>query len=492
MLHAKSKRLIMKSNDSTSTALWLNKLQEACSFASGNASPVDSDDESDMYDQIDLPTISEPVTPPYEPETPIPVPVAQQTVTETIVEPEVATMTVVDPEIGKIVHRKLSVVQPVPEETVSTETETIDADDERLVKDGENREGLLKLLSKAVGLDVTTISIPVSLNEPTSFLQRMCEVLCYTNLLDDANNSNDSAMRMMYVATFACTLFCGNVRTTKPFNPYLGETFEYRNDSRFRFIAEQVSHHPPVAASFAENQNFTYCQEQGLKTKFGGNSLSCEGVGFNHVRLKKWNEHYSWSGIKSIVHNVILGSMWLDHFGEFEIVNHTTGEKARLELTKCGWFGKGQYEMKGWILDTNGKTRISLEGKWMTQINAKVVNGDHIPLKNPIWTHTNLPDKTSPWNLSPFAKELNLTTETMKNVLPASDSRLRPDRAALEIRDNAKASAEKRKLENYQRQLVKIREAKGEVYKNKYFERDVDKDNQQQYYRYKENYPWSL
>jgi hypothetical protein len=33
----------------------------------------------------------------------------------------------------------------------------------------------------------------------------------------------------------------------KPFNPMLFETFEMRTD-KFDYLAEQVSHHPPVAA----------------------------------------------------------------------------------------------------------------------------------------------------------------------------------------------------------------------------------------------------
>jgi len=34
---------------------------------------------------------------------------------------------------------------------------------------------------------------------------------------------------------------------TKPFNPLLGETYELVTDN-YQYIAEQVSHHPPVTA----------------------------------------------------------------------------------------------------------------------------------------------------------------------------------------------------------------------------------------------------
>jgi len=44
-------------------------------------------------------------------------------------------------------------------------------------------------------------------------------------------------------------------RTKKPFNPILGETYEYVTEKR-RFYAEQVSHHPPVTAYNLESQGF--------------------------------------------------------------------------------------------------------------------------------------------------------------------------------------------------------------------------------------------
>jgi hypothetical protein len=98
---------------------------------------------------------------------------------------------------------------------------------------------------------------------------------------------------MAFMATYAISLYSLIVRNAKPFNPYLGETFEFVRDT-FRFIAEQVSHHPPIGAAFAENDHFTFWQEQGLSTKFGGNSLACESQGRIHVILKKTGHHYSW------------------------------------------------------------------------------------------------------------------------------------------------------------------------------------------------------
>lgn len=55
----------------------------------------------------------------------------------------------------------------------------------------------------------------------------------------------------------------------KPFNPLLGETYEFVDANKnFRFFAEQVSHHPPIGAAIAECGAFDYWQDQMIKTKY--------------------------------------------------------------------------------------------------------------------------------------------------------------------------------------------------------------------------------
>ena len=52
---------------------------------------------------------------------------------------------------------------------------------------------------------------------------------------------------------------------------YSGETYEcIREDKGFRYIAEQVSHHPPVTACHAIGKNWTWSQDFRVKTKFWG------------------------------------------------------------------------------------------------------------------------------------------------------------------------------------------------------------------------------
>jgi hypothetical protein len=111
-----------------------------------------------------------------------------------------------------------------------------------------------------IGKDMTKMTLPVSFNEPTSLLQRVAEDLEYTDLLDIAAGRSDSMERLVYVATYAASEYASTIgRVAKPFNPLLGETFEYvRPDKGYRFFVEQVSHHPPIGAAWAESPRWDY------------------------------------------------------------------------------------------------------------------------------------------------------------------------------------------------------------------------------------------
>jgi hypothetical protein len=79
----------------------------------------------------------------------------------------------------------------------------------------EDRSSLLKVIGKAIGIDLTTIAIPVTYNEPTSFLQRMMEYLTYYELLEKANKFEDADYRTLYVALFAISSYSTTEKTSK-------------------------------------------------------------------------------------------------------------------------------------------------------------------------------------------------------------------------------------------------------------------------------------
>ena len=60
-------------------------------------------------------------------------------------------------------------------------------------------------------------------------MQKTAEELEYSMLLDEASNHpTGSVDRMLRVAAFAVSAYSATVgRTSKPFNPLLGETYEF-------------------------------------------------------------------------------------------------------------------------------------------------------------------------------------------------------------------------------------------------------------------------
>jgi len=92
----------------------------------------------------------------------------------------------------------------------------------------EQKKSLWKQLSGLIGQDVTSlISLPVWVFDPISFLQIMCEPMMYAELLHKASESSDQYHRMGYLCAWIASGYSCAVRLKKPFNPLLGETFEF-------------------------------------------------------------------------------------------------------------------------------------------------------------------------------------------------------------------------------------------------------------------------
>ncbi|NXX50930.1 OSBL7 protein, partial [Tricholaema leucomelas] len=193
------------------------------------------------------------------------------------------------------------------------------------------------LLRSSVGKDLSRVALPVQLNEPLNTLQRLCEELEYSELLDRANRARDPRQRLVYVAAFAVSAYASTFYRagSKPFNPVLGETYEcVRPDRGFRFISEQVSHHPPISACHAESDNFVFWQDMRWKNKFWGKSLEIVPVGTVNVQLPRTGDHFEWNKVTTCIHNVLSGPRWIEHYGEV-LIRNTRDASYHCKLTFC-------------------------------------------------------------------------------------------------------------------------------------------------------------
>ena len=123
------------------------------------------------------------------------------------------------------------------------------------------------LIKDLLGKDLTRFAVPVYVCEPLSMLQRVLESWNFRHLIVNACQDPDQYKRLAYVAIFLVIQYTATLgRNKKPFNPLLGETFEYEIDG-IRMLVEQVSHHPPISAFHVESEDFISWGHIKLKSK---------------------------------------------------------------------------------------------------------------------------------------------------------------------------------------------------------------------------------
>ncbi|KAK4294974.1 hypothetical protein Pmani_032444 [Petrolisthes manimaculis] len=212
----------------------------------------------------------------------------------------------------------------------------------------------------------------VVFNEPLSFLQRMAEYMEYAWLLEKADAQQDPVVRMQVstLAAFAVSGLASNwERLGKPFNPLLGETYELQRDN-YRIVCEQVSHHPPVSAFYADSEHWNFHGSIHPKLKFWGKSVEIQPKGLLTVELPNHGEAYTWSNVNCCVHNIIVGKLWIEHYGSMEITNHATGHRGVVTFKTAGWFSKDLHRIEGYIYDKKKKRQAFLYGKWTEFLRA--------------------------------------------------------------------------------------------------------------------------
>ncbi|RZF32243.1 hypothetical protein LSTR_LSTR011515 [Laodelphax striatellus] len=352
-----------------------------------------------------------------------------------------------------------------------------------------NTEGLSlwNLLCKNIGKDLSQVSMPVALNEPLNMLQRLCEELEYSELLDKASELSDPYERMVYVAAFAVSSYGSSYfrAGSKPFNPLLGETYEcIREDKGFKFIAEQVSHHPPVSVCFAESKNFEFWQDARIKTKFWGKSMEFQPTGFVNVKLQRpdgsGKDHYRWNKVTTCVHNLFGGQRWVDQYGELRIT--TQKISCKLTFVKASYWSAKRHEVHGVVInEDDGKVMRNLFGKWSEAFYCGVA-----PSAKCIWRPGTMPeDYEMYYGFTRFAMELNELDSEMAKYLPSTDTRFRPDQRLLEEGNLNAAESLKLQLEQAQRDRRKRHEQEGTTHDPKWFSKTTQNGEEQWEYNNK-------
>ena len=342
-------------------------------------------------------------------------------------------------------------------------------------------------------------SLPVTYNEPLSMLQRQIESFQFYDLLQGIYNEKEVPIKYAYIMGFLTAEISLNInRLLKPFNPILGETYEYVEIDKYRVFCEQVSHHPPISAFLLESKNLTVYGDSKNKHKFQFMKGAVE-MNFSsktHILVHedkeeglisgKTSHHFVFGKPTYYFKGLLYGTPRYDFVGEVRI-DDIIEEK---DDQKDSYYGIIEFldeskiklgEVQGKIF--KGKDIIyTVKGNWKSgltlydKLNTKIKD---------IWTISNEEfitnkDPTSNYMISNFAKNLNFLPEELIKFLPCSDSRLRPDQREFELGNIEQAEELKKKLEQKQRDHAKSMETLKQVYKPMYF--DLAGSEQGQFY----------
>ncbi|KAJ4803050.1 hypothetical protein LUZ62_015616 [Rhynchospora pubera] len=329
---------------------------------------------------------------------------------------------------------------------------------------------LWSMIKDNVGKDLTRVCLPVYFNEPLSSLQKCFEDLEYSFLLDRAyeyGKMGNSLMRILNVAAFAVSAYASSEgRLCKPFNPLLGETYEAEFPEKgLRFFSEKVSHHPMVMACHCEGRGWKFWGDSELKNKFWGQSIQLDPVGKLTLEFDD-GETFQWSKVTTTIHNLIIGKVFCNHHGTMNISGNRQ-YSCTLKFKEHSFLDRNPRQVQGFVHDkSSGAKEATLIGRWDDSMyctvndDASISNSCALAQQNNtlLWKKNGPPENPTRYNLTSFAIALNEITPDLKERLPPTDSRLRPDQRYLENGEYEKANAEKLRLEKRQRMSRKLQE----------------------------------
>ncbi|KAH7729707.1 oxysterol-binding protein [Aphelenchoides avenae] len=283
-------------------------------------------------------------------------------------------------------------------------------------------------------------NLPLHAFQPISVLQMVCEELRYAKLLlDKAAQQKDPLERMCTVTAFAFSAFPDiSMRKRKPFNPLLGETFDFVSPDGWRYHSEQVSHHPEVSACHAVGNGWEWWQDLRLKRDINifkaSVSLSSD-KGIVRLRLNG-KEEYSWNKVSSTIYSADAEAekRQLTVWGVMTI-RSSTGFEAKLTFEE-------NKNVSGKLLNPAKQEVVTLAGRWDRGLNRVVPGQNQEPLFMPV-----LDQHARCYGFSRFTMALNDITPEERPFLPRTDSRFRPDQRCLENGDTENGAKAKHALE---------------------------------------------
>jgi len=302
------------------------------------------------------------------------------------------------------------------EETVTVQREVLasraidydalyeDSDEDDLGSMESHGSVVTHLLSQVkLGMDLTKVVLPTFILERRSLLEMYADFFAHPDIFVSIADFGDARDRMVQVVRWYLSAFHAGRRSEvakKPYNPILGETFrcwwDVESDSneaatqpsvpdgpvpwcssnQLTFIAEQVSHHPPVSAFYAEHydKRISFCAHIWTKSKFLGLSIGVHHVGQGCISLSDYDEEYIIT-FPNAYGRSILGVPWVELGGSVSITCAKTGYSASVEFLTKPFYGGKKNRVTAEIMQPDRKVFVSISGEWNGAMVAKWLDG---------------------------------------------------------------------------------------------------------------------
>ncbi|XP_025212792.1 oxysterol-binding protein-related protein 5 isoform X4 [Theropithecus gelada] len=351
----------------------------------------------------------------------------------------------------------------------------------------EENKSLMWTLLKQLrpGMDLSRVVLPTFVLEPRSFLNKLSDYYYHADLLSRAAVEEDAYSRMKLVLRWYLSGFYKKPKgIKKPYNPILGETFRCcwfhpHTDSRTFYIAEQVSHHPPVSAFHVSNRKDGFCISGSItaKSRFYGNSLSALLDGKATLTFLNRAEDYTLTMPYAHCKGILYGTMTMELGGKVTIECAKSNFQAELEFKLKPFFGGSTSinQISGKI--TSGEEVLaSLSGHWDRDVFIKEEGSGSTAL---FWTPS---EEVRRQRLRQHTVPLEEQTELESERLWQHVTR------AIGKGDQHRATQEKFALEEAQRRRARERQESLTPWKPQLFH--LDPTTQEWHYQYEDHSPW--
>uniref|UniRef100_A0A8C0AY97 Oxysterol-binding protein n=1 Tax=Buteo japonicus TaxID=224669 RepID=A0A8C0AY97_9AVES len=293
-------------------------------------------------------------------------------------------------------------------------TDTEDNEEEDLGVMDDQRSVILHLISQLkLGMDLTRVVLPTFILEKRSLLEMYANFMAHPDLFLSIAAGATPEERIICFVEYYLTAFHEGRKgavAKKPYNPIIGETFhcswdvpkdkvkafrtngastvpkdptkEFGQDQstcyKLRFVAEQVSHHPPVSCFYCECKEKKMCVNAHVwtKSKFMGMSIGVSMVGEGVLYLMEHEEEYVFT-LPSAYARSILTIPWVELGGKVNISCARTGYSATVTFHTKPFYGGKVHRVTAEVKHNPTNTIVcKAQGEWNGTLEFTYSNGE--------------------------------------------------------------------------------------------------------------------